>query len=88
MLALITNQRPTVQRDDPVPASRRQTIDWDAYLEARPPRSRSGPARRCVRTSGERWTTCSPAIQEHDRGKMIMACGTGKTIHSRSWPPS
>ncbi|MDE0474801.1 MAG: DEAD/DEAH box helicase family protein [Gammaproteobacteria bacterium] len=79
LLALISNQQPPVQRLDlfGLEATR---IDWDAYLEdeAKPLRERP---RKEVRDHQQRaLDDVRAGFAEHDRGKLIMACGTGKTF--------
>jgi predicted helicase len=54
-------------------------IDWQApqtYLPAAPARSSSG------RTSARPRTPSVTGLATHDRGQLIMACGTGKTFTS------
>ena len=79
LLALITNQWPPVQRLD-LFGLEATTIDWDAYLEdeAAP---LEGRPRKEVRPHQRRaLDDVLAGLQEHDRGKLIMACGTGKTF--------
>ncbi|MYE32367.1 MAG: DEAD/DEAH box helicase [Chloroflexi bacterium] len=79
LLALITNQQPAVQRLD-LFGLEATTIDWAAYLndEAAPLAERS---RKDVRPHQRRaLDDVLAGLQEHDRGQLIMACGTGKTF--------
>ena len=79
LLALITNQRPPVQRLD-LFGLEATTIDWDAYLEDEAAPLEERP-RKEVRPHQQRaLDDVLAGLQEHDRGKMIMACGTGKTF--------
>ena len=79
LLALITNQRPPVQRLD-LFGLEATTIDWDAYLEDEAAPLEERP-RKEVRPHQQRaLDDVLAGFQEHDRGKMIMACGTGKTF--------
>ena len=79
LLALISNQQPPVQRLD-LFGLEATTIDWDAYLEddAAPLAERP---RKEVRPHQQRAIDgVFAGFEEHDRGKLIMACGTGKTF--------
>jgi len=79
LLALISNQRPPVQRVN-LFGLEETAIDWDAYLEdeAAPLKPR---ARKEVRPhQRQALGDVLSGLEEHDRGKMIMACGTGKTF--------
>ena len=77
LLALITNQRPSVQRLD-LFGLEATTIDWDAYLEDEAAPLEERP-RKEVRPHQQRaLDDVLAGLQEHDRGKMIMACGTGR----------
>ena len=78
-LALIANQQPPVQRRDFF-GLEETTIDWDAYLadETAPlvvrPRKEVRPHQQAALDD------VFKGLKEHDRGKLIMACGTGKTF--------
>ena len=79
LLQLINRQAPPVQRLD-LFGLEATTIDWDAYLEdeAAPLRPR---ARKELRPHQRQvLTDVLSGFEEHDRGKLIMACGTGKTF--------
>ncbi len=79
LLALISNQRPPVQRVN-LFGLEETAIDWDAYLEdeAAPLKPR---ARKEVRPhQRQALGDVLSGLEEHDRGKLIMACGTGKTF--------
>ena len=56
------------------------TIDWDAHLEdeAAPLLAKSLKELRPHQT--EALEAVRAGFEEHDRGKLIMACGTGKTL--------
>ena len=57
-------------------------LDWSQSPGPRP-RSVVPPARSsCARTSGRRSTAVVAGMASGDRGKLIMACGTGKTFTS------
>ena len=76
---LISNQRPPVQRLD-LFGLEATTIDWDAYVqnEATPLPERS---RKTVRPHQQRaLADVLAGLAKHDRGKLIMACGSGKTF--------
>ena len=80
-LALIANQQPPVQRRDFF-GLEETTIDWDAFLadETAPlvvrPRKEVRPHQQAALDD------VFKGLKEHDRGKLIMACGTGKTFTS------
>ncbi|MDE0614538.1 MAG: DEAD/DEAH box helicase family protein [bacterium] len=79
LLALISNQQPPVQRVN-LFGLEENAIDWDAYLEdeAAPLKPR---ARKELRPhQRQALTDALSGFEEHDRGKLIMACGTGKTF--------
>ena len=79
LLALITNQRPPVQRLD-LFGLEATTINWDAYLadEAAPLEERP---RKEVRPHQRRaLDDVLAGLRGYDRGKLVMACGTGKTF--------
>ena len=78
-LALISNQRPPVQRLD-LFGLEATTIDWDRWLEdesaplAERPRRELRPHQRAALAD------VSAGLAAHGRGKLVMACGTGKTL--------
>ena len=78
LLALISNQRPPVQRLD-LFGLEATTVDWDRYLEdeaaplAERPRKTPRPHQEAA-LDGVR-----AGLEANDRGKLVMACGTGKT---------
>ncbi|MYG20553.1 MAG: DEAD/DEAH box helicase [Gemmatimonadales bacterium] len=79
LLALISNQQPPVQRVN-LFGLEENAINWDAYLEdeAAPLKPR---ARKELRPhQRQALTDVLSGFEEHDRGKLIMACGTGKTF--------
>ena len=57
-------------------------IDWDAYLQDESAPLRGKPRKQLrphqVSAAGDVFT----GFETHDRGKLIMACGTGKTLTS------
>ncbi len=79
LVKLIDNQRPPVQRVDLFGADA-TTIDWDAYLHdsaadlVEKPRKELRPHQRAALDD------VYAGFERHDRGKLIMACGTGKTF--------
>ena len=76
---LITNQQPPVQRLD-LFGLEATTIDWDAWLvDERAPLVRL-PRREARPHQRQAITDVREGFAEHDRGKLIMACGTGKTL--------
>ena len=79
LLRTLSNRRTPVQRLD-LFGLEATTIDWDAYLndEAAPLEER---ARKEVRPHQQRaLDDVFAGLAAHDRGKLIMACGTGKTF--------
>lgn len=53
-------------------------IDWDAFIEGRPPKEREiFEARKHQQKAID---ACLDKFETEDRGKLIMACGTGKTL--------
>ena len=79
LLRTLSNRRTPVQRLD-LFGLEATTIDWDAYLndESAPLEERP---RKEVRPHQRRaLDDLLGGLQEHDRGKLIMACGTGKTF--------
>ena len=79
LLRTLSNRRTPVQRLD-LFGLEATTIDWDAYLndEAAPLEERP---RKEVRPHQQRaLDDVFAGLEEHDRGKLIMACGTGKTF--------
>ena len=79
LLALITNQRPPVQRLDMF-GLEATTIDWDAYIEDEAAPLEERPRKEVRPHQRRALDDVLAGFQEHDRGKMIMACGTGKTF--------
>ena len=78
LLALIERQQPPVQRLD-LFGLEATTIDWDRYLEdeAAPLAERPRKTPRPHQTAA--LAAVRAGLEEHDRGKLVMACGTGKT---------
>ena len=79
LLRTLSNRRTPVQRLDLFGLDA-TTIDWDAYIEDEAAPLAVRP-RKEVRPHQQRaLDDVLAGLQEHDRGKMIMACGTGKTF--------
>lgn len=55
-------------------------VDWDAFVEGRAVGKRS--FKEPLPHQREAIDACLQKFQQHDRGQLIMACGTGKTITS------
>jgi predicted helicase len=55
-------------------------IDWTKYQPSKPPALKPKKQLRDHQTSAK--TKVALGFQKHDRGKLIMACGTGKTFTS------
>ena len=79
LLTLMRRQQPPVQRLD-LFGLEATTIDWDRYLEdeAAPLRPRRGKELRPHQEAA--LADVYAGFERHDRGKLIMACGTGKTF--------
>ncbi len=78
LLALIERQQPPVQRLD-LFGPDATTIDWDRYLEdeAAPLAERPRKTPRPHQTAA--LAAVRAGLEDGDRGKLVMACGTGKT---------
>jgi len=78
LLALIERQQPPVQRLD-LFGLEATTIDWDRYLEdeAAPLAERPRKTPRPHQTAA--LAAVRAGLEDGDRGKLVMACGTGKT---------
>ena len=79
LLALISNQRPSVQRLD-LFGLEATTIDWDAYLADQAAPLVERPRKEVRLHQRQALDDLLAGFREHDRGKLIMACGTGKTF--------
>ena len=79
MLQLINRQAPPVQRLD-LFGFEATTIDWDAYLEDEAAPLRERPRKEVRLHQHQALDDVFAGLKEHDRGKLIMACGTGKTF--------
>ena len=79
LLTLMKNQQPPVQRLD-LFRLEATTIDWDRYLEdeTRPLQQRRTKELRPHQEAA--LSDVYAGFERHDRGKLIMACGTGKTF--------
>ena len=75
----LSKRRTSVQRLD-LFGLEATTIDWDAYLEDEAAPLEERP-RKEVRPHQQRaLDDVLAGFEKHDRGKLIMACGTGKTF--------
>ena len=79
LLQLINRQAPPVQRLD-LFGLEATTIDWDAYLEDEAAPLRERPRKEVRLHQQQALDDVFAGLKEHDRGKLIMACGTGKTF--------
>ena len=79
LLHLINRQAPPVQRLD-LFGLEATTIDWDAYLEDEASALRERPRKEVRPHQQQALDDVFAGLKEHDRGKLIMACGTGKTF--------
>ncbi len=79
LLALIANQRPPVQRLD-LFGLEATTINWDAYLDDDTAPLAERPRKEVRAHQQQALDSVRAGFEEHDRGKLIMACGTGKTL--------
>ena len=55
-------------------------IDWDAYLADETARLRGKPKKQLRPHQLSAVRDVLAGFEQHDRGKLIMACGTGKTV--------
>lgn len=55
-------------------------VDWDAFMEGRETAERK--FKEPLPHQREAIDACIEGLDEHDRGQLIMACGTGKTLTS------
>lgn len=55
-------------------------VDWDAFMEGRETTERK--FKEPLPHQREAIDACIEGFDEHDRGQLIMACGTGKTLTS------
>ena len=81
LLALIANQQPPVQRRDFF-GLEETTIDWDAFLEDETAPLVVRPRKEVRPHQQAALDDVFKGLKDHDRGKLIMACGTGKTFTS------
>jgi predicted helicase len=75
----LTNQNPPVLKIDLQDLENSQ-IDWAKYQPSKPPALRPKKQLRPHQTSAK--TKVGLGFENADRGKLIMACGTGKTFTS------
>ena len=82
-LRMLERQQPAVQRVD-LFGLEATTIDWDVWLEDERPADERDLVERPRRQLRPHQVEALAAVREgfeaHDRGKLIMACGTGKTL--------
>ena len=55
-------------------------IDWDAHLEDEASPLREKPRKQLRPHQVDALNDTFAGFKTHDRGKLIMACGTGKTL--------
>ncbi len=79
LLALISQQQPPVQRLD-LFGLEATTINWDAYLEDEAASLRPRPRKELRPHQRAALVDAFKGFTEHNRGRLIMACGTGKTL--------
>ena len=79
LLALISNQKPPVQRMDFF-GLEATAIDWDAHIKDEEAPLIAVPGKKLRPHQRDALHDIYAGFAEHDRGKMIMACGTGKTF--------
>lgn len=78
-LRMLERQQPAVQRID-LFGLEATTIDWDAWLEDERAPLVERPRRQLRPHQEEAMAAVRDGFAAHDRGKLIMACGTGKTL--------
>lgn len=79
LVKLIDNQRPPVQRVD-LFGEDATTIDWDAYLHDSGAGLVERPRKKLRPHQEAALEDVYAGFETSDRGKLIMACGTGKTF--------
>ncbi len=79
LLKLISNQQPPVQRLDFFGPDA-TAIDWDAYLQDEEVPLSAPPGKELRPHQRDAIRNVFAGFTEHNRGKLIMACGTGKTF--------
>ena len=77
--ALILNQRPPVNVQS-LFGLEETAIDWDAYLRDEKAPLIAVPGKQLRKHQRGALKNVYAGFAEHDRGKLIMACGTGKTF--------
>ncbi|MCX7545509.1 DEAD/DEAH box helicase [Marinicella gelatinilytica] len=81
-LDALEDQRPPVSKID-LKALEESQIDWSKYIPGQAPVLLTERSERSLRKHQERaFNDVVRGFKEADRGKMIMACGTGKTYTS------
>lgn len=81
LLRKLSNRRTPVQRLD-LFGLEATTIDWDAYLDDEAAPLEPLPRKEVMRHQQRALDDVLAGLRNHDRGKLIMACGTGKTFTS------
>ena len=79
VLRTLSNRKTPVQRLD-LFGLEATTIDWDAYLEDETAPLLEQPHKELRPHQQHALDDVMSGFEEHDRGKLIMACGTGKTL--------
>ena len=79
LLRTLSNRKTPVQRLD-LFGLEATTIDWDAYLDDEAAPLRERPRKEILDHQKQALTDVFAGFEDHDRGKLIMACGTGKTF--------
>ena len=76
----LLRQQPPVQRFDCFALVDGGTIDWEPYLADANAALRPTPRKQLRDHQKEALDDVVGGLRDHDRGKLIMACGTGKTL--------
>ena len=76
----LLQQQPPVQRFDCFALVDGGTIDWDPYLADANAALRPTPRKQLRDHQKEALDDVVAGLRDHDRGKLIMGCGTGKTL--------
>ncbi len=79
LLRTLSNRKTPVQRLD-LFGLEATTIDWDAYLEDEAAPLRERPRKEILDHQKQALADVFTGLGAHDRGRLIMACGTGKTF--------
>ena len=76
----LLRQQPPVQRFDCFALVDGGTIDWEPYLADASAPLRPTPRKELRDHQKKALNDIVEGLRDHDRGKLIMACGTGKTL--------